>query len=174
VAVTDGQLLAATGDGDSRAFEALYRRHAAWLFLRLGRHCADPGLVEEAVQDAFVAVWRGARSWDGRGEVAAWLWGIAYRRLIDAMRRRPAPTAGLVAETAIESEPSAEERALTDVQYSRVGGLARLPSEVRDVMRATVVDGLTNKEAARLLGIPPGTVKTRMMPARIALREELA
>jgi RNA polymerase sigma-70 factor, ECF subfamily len=173
-AVTDAQLLAATGDGDSRAFASLYERHAAWLFLRLGRRCGDPGLVEEAVQDAFVAVWRGAGGWDGRGEVAAWLWGIAYRRLIDAMRHRRAP-AGSLSDVDVAAEPSAEEHALTDVRYSRVGAaLARLPQELRDVMRATVVDGLTTNEAARLLGIPPGTVKTRMMRARIALREELA
>jgi RNA polymerase sigma-70 factor, ECF subfamily len=174
-AVTDAQLLVATGDGDSQAFATLYQRHAPWLFLRLGRRCADPGLVEEAVQDAFVAVWRSAGSWDGRGEVPAWLWGIAYRRLIDAMRHRPAPAAALVGETDVDAEPSAEDYALTDVRYSKVGAaLARLPQDLRDVMRATVVDGLTTKEAARLLGIPAGTVKTRMMRTRIALREDLA
>lgn len=68
------------------------RRLAAVAVLRLSRRCADPGVVDEVVQDTFVAVWRGARRWDGRGEVAAWIWGIGIRRLLDALRHRPAAT----------------------------------------------------------------------------------
>jgi RNA polymerase sigma-70 factor (ECF subfamily) len=63
----DADLLRATGAGDRTAFETLYGRHAPWLVVRLTRRCNDPALVDEAVQDTFVAVWRGARRWDGRG-----------------------------------------------------------------------------------------------------------
>ena len=84
---TDAELLAAVAAGDRRAFADLYQRHAPWLVLRLGRRCADPGLVDEAVQDTFVAVWQAAKKWDGRGEVAAWIWGIGVRRLIDRLRK---------------------------------------------------------------------------------------
>ena len=56
----DDVLLRAVAQGDRAALEALYRRHAPWLTVRLSRRCADPGLVEEVVQDTFVAVWRGA------------------------------------------------------------------------------------------------------------------
>ena len=85
---SDADLVAAITDGDRRAFEELYRRHAPWLVVRLSRRCADAGLVDEVLQDCFVAVWRSARRWDGRGEVAAWLWGIGIRRLLDAFRHR--------------------------------------------------------------------------------------
>ena len=57
----DAALLRQVADGDRRALEQLYARHAGWLLIRLGRRCADPGLVDEVVQDTFVAVWRGAR-----------------------------------------------------------------------------------------------------------------
>ncbi|MGH2540842.1 MAG: RNA polymerase sigma factor, partial [Actinomycetota bacterium] len=85
----DDALLQGVAQGDRAALEALYRRHSPWLVVRLSRRCADPGLVEEVVQDTFVAVWRGAGRYRGSGEVPAWIWGIGIRRLIDRLRRSP-------------------------------------------------------------------------------------
>ncbi|WP_432824438.1 RNA polymerase sigma factor [Dactylosporangium sp. CA-092794] len=169
----DSQLLAAITDGDREAFAELYRRHLPWLLVRLGRRCSSPELVDEVVQDTFVAVWRSAGRWDRRGEVAAWIWGIGIRRLVDALRRSRPPADELTEFAGVET--SAEEHVLLAVQYGDVGAaLASLSPELRAVVQATVLDGLTTREAARLLGIPPGTVKTRMMRARAALRERLA
>ena len=167
----DAELLAAIAVGDRRAFADLYGRHAPWLMLRLSRRCADKGLVDEAVQDTFVAVWQTARKWDGRGEVAAWIWGIGVRRLIDGLRKhRPV----VFAEADRELVASAEEQVLIGIEYGELGrALRRLSPELRSVIEATVLDGLTTKEAGRLLGIPVGTVKSRMVRARAALREEL-
>jgi RNA polymerase sigma-70 factor (ECF subfamily) len=170
----DTELVSAAADGDRAALETLYQRHAPWLLLRLQRRCADDGLVDEVVQDTFVAVWRGAGRYDGRGEVAAWIWGIGVRRMVDALRRQPKslPVSWVGVP---EPDLSAEERVLLGVQYGDLAGaLDRLSPELRAVVQATVLDGLTTGEAARLLGIPQGTVKTRMMRARAQLREELA
>ena len=168
----DEELLAAVAAGERDALDALYRRHAGWLSLRLARRCADPELVDSALQDTFVAVWRTARKYAGRGDVAAWLWGIAVRRLVDQVRRRPATTVPLAEPRT--SEPSAEEQLLAGVEYGDLAGaLHRLSPELRAVVQATVLDGLTTREAGRLLGIPAGTVKTRMMRARAQLRQEL-
>lgn len=170
----DTELVSAAADGDRAALETLYQRHAPWLMLRLQRRCADDGLVDEVVQDTFVAVWRGAGRYDGRGDVAAWIWGIGVRRMVDALRRQPK---SLPVSWAGAPDPdlSAEERVLLGVQYGDLAGaLDRLSPELRAVVQATVLDGLTTGEAARLLGIPQGTVKTRMMRARAQLREELA
>lgn len=170
----DAVLLLAVGAGDRRALAELYAVHAPWLVLRLSRRCNDPGLVDEVVQDTFVAVWRGAHRWDGRGQVAAWIWGIGIRRLVDALRRKPAATAVLI-DSHAGVAVSAEEKVLLGVEYGDLAGaLDRLSPELRAVVQATVLDGLTSREAGRLLGIPAGTVKTRMMRARAALREELA
>ena len=169
----DARLLAAAADGDREAFAELYRRHLPWLLVRLGRRCASPEIVDEVVQDTFVAVWRSAGRWDGRGEVAAWIWGIGIRRLVDALRRDRPPTGELTELAGVET--SAEEHVLLAVQYGDVGAaLAGLSPELRAVVQATVLDGLTTREAGRLLGIPAGTVKTRMMRARALLREQLA
>lgn len=170
----DTVLISALSDGDRTALNELYARHAPWLLLRLQRRCADPGLVDEVVQDTFVAVWRTAGRYDGRGEVAAWIWGIGVRRLIDAFRRQP--RGSLIAKVPdIEVEISAEERVLLGVEYGDLAGaLDHLSPELRMVVQATVLDGLTTSEASKLLGIPQGTVKTRMKRARAQLREELA
>ncbi|MFD2094042.1 RNA polymerase sigma factor [Blastococcus deserti] len=176
-ALQDADLVTALAGGDRSALAELYARHAPWLVLRLTRRCADRSLVDEVVQDTFVAVWRGAGRWDGRGEVAAWIWGIGIRRLLDALRRRPAPMTAWDEwhQDETQLQESAEERVLLAVQYGDLGGaLDRLSPELRAVVQATVLDGLTTREAARLLGIPSGTVKTRMMRAKAQLREALA
>jgi len=169
---TDRDLLVAIVERDRAALRDLYDRHAPWLRLRLGRRCADGGLVEEVVQDVFVAVWRKPAAYTGSGVVEAWLWGIAIRRLLASLRpRRPFPSAFLPDV----SQPSAEDVLLLGVQHGDVGtALNRLSPELRAVMTAVVLDGLSSSEAARLLGIPAGTVRTRMLRARTQLREALS
>jgi RNA polymerase sigma-70 factor (ECF subfamily) len=171
-AEADEALMRAVAAGDRRALETLYRRHAPWLVLRLSRRCADPGLVEEVVQDTFVAVWRGAGRYRGAGEVPAWIWGIGIRRLIDRLRRRQATTNRREATESLMV--SAEDEVLVGVEHGDLGtALGRLSPELRAVVQATVLDGLTTREAATLLGIPQGTVKTRAARARQELREAL-
>lgn len=169
---TDPELLQALGGGDRGALRVLHERHAPWLLLRLGRRCADPDVVDQAVQDTFMAVWRRPDSYKGTGEVAAWIWGIGIRRLIDQLRRRT--SAALSSAPVGDTAPSAEEQVLLGVEHGDLAGaLNRLSPELRAVVQATVLDGLTTREAGRLLGIPAGTVKTRMMRAKPLLREAL-
>ncbi len=169
---SDEMLLGAVAAGDRAALRLLYDRHAPWLTLRLARRCADRDAVDDAVQDTFVAVWRSAARYSGEGAVGAWIWGIAIRRLIDALRRRP--RADFAAESREEFEPSAEEQVLLGVEHGDLGGaIARLSPELRAVVQATILDGLTTREASRLLAIPAGTVKTRAMRARQQLRAEM-
>lgn len=171
---TDEEVLEAIADGDRAALAVLYERHAGWLILRLSQRCSDAGLVDETLQDTFVSVWRKADTWKGDGEVAAWVWGIAIRRLIDGFRRRhptPVPHVGAVRDGATVA---AEDQVLRGIEYGRLGpALDRLSPELRDVMQACVLDGLSTREASTLLGIPQGTVKSRMHRARALLREEL-
>jgi RNA polymerase sigma-70 factor (ECF subfamily) len=171
----DSDLLSAVATGSTAALEELYRRHAPWLTLRLSRRCADRAVVDEVLQDTFVAVWRNAGSYRGQGEAGAWLWGIAVRRLVDAFRRQPPVSYPLESAEVLGTLESAEDRVLLGVEHGDLAGaLDRLSPELRAVVQATVLDGLTTREAGRLLGVPAGTVKTRMMRARRALRKELA
>jgi hypothetical protein len=103
---SDGDLLRAVADRDRAALRDLYDRHAPWLRARLSRRCSDAGVVEEVLQDTFLAIWRKPESYRGSGDVPAWLWGIGIRRLLAAVRpRRPLPLRLLVQPP----EPSAED-----------------------------------------------------------------
>ncbi|WP_327708846.1 RNA polymerase sigma factor [Streptomyces sp. NBC_00464] len=174
----DEALLRAVAQGDTTALAALYDRHAGWLLARLNRRCADPETVREVLQDTFVTAWRSAGTHRG-AEAGGWLWVIAARRLVDAQRTRARTERVAQAEQAGGAEwtaavPSAEDRVLAGLEYGDVGAaLDRISPELREVLRATVIDGLTTREAARLLGIPEGTVKTRAMRARRELRAAL-
>lgn len=175
--VGDADLVAALAGGDVGALRVLYDRHAPWLSVRLSRRCSDPDVVADALQDCFTAVWRDARRWRGDGEVAAWLWGIAVRRLISRMRATPPrrEVRSLLATAEGRSEPSAEERVLLGIEYTGLGpALARLSPEMLAVVQAMVLDGLTSREASRLLGVPQNTVKTRLHRAKAHLRADLA
>jgi RNA polymerase sigma-70 factor, ECF subfamily len=170
---SDVDLLAAVGEADRGALTELYRRHAPWLTLRLSRRCHDEDIVDQAVQDTFLAVWRKPRSYSAKGEVAAWLWGIGIRRLIDQLRRHPG-TPWTTTATATQLQISAEDEVLLAVQHGDVArALDQLSPELLAVVQATVLDGLTTREAAGVLGIPSGTVKSRMSRARAQMREAL-
>ena len=168
----DEMLLAAVAGRDMGAFRTLYERHAGWLAIRLARRCNDRDLVADAVQDTFVAVWQKPRGFRGDGDVAAWLWGIAIRRLVSRLRTRSGVA---VVWGHPEVAPAAEEQVLLSVEYGDVGqALARLSPEMRAVIQAVVLDGLSAREAAQLLHVPVSSVKTRLYRARAHLRAALA
>ncbi len=170
---SDEELLRAVADSDTAALRVLYDRHAPWISIRLARRCNDQGLIAEVLQDTFVATWKAAGSFRGDGEVAAWLWGVAIRRLVSRLRKhdqKEMPTADL--ET--PNEISVEERVLQGVEYGDLGlALQKLSPEMRAVVQATVLDGLTTREASRLLGVHQATVKTRLHRAKAQLRRDL-
>ena len=169
---TDSELLSAiASSADRGALSELYRRHAAWIIVRLERRCRDRDIVDSAVQDTFISVWRSSATFKpaGSGEVGAWLWTIALRRLIDLLRKRrpdrPMPLGDSGRETPPAMPPPPVE--VHDL-------LARLPPELQTVVEAVYLDQLTTAETATLLGIPQGTVKSRLSRARSILQEALS
>jgi RNA polymerase sigma-70 factor (ECF subfamily) len=173
--LTDADLIHAMAGRDEGALRELYDRHATWIQARLARRCADRDAVAEVLQDTFIAAWDGASRFRGDGPVPAWLWGIAIRRLISRLRRRHDVLLGPALLDHDEHEISAEEQVLLRLENVDVGtALARISPELRVVLQLTVIDGLNTREAAVLLDIPRGTVKSRLQRARATLREELA
>jgi RNA polymerase sigma-70 factor, ECF subfamily len=175
-AMTDADLVRQVAAGDESALRELFDRHAAWLRLRLLRRTSDQDLVADVLQDTFVAVWSSARRYRGEGDVGAWIWGIAIRRMISKFRghQEPSPASAEVISSATPMMQSAEDELLVAVEHGDLGGaLHRLSPELHAVVQATVLDGLTTKEAARLLGLPQGTVKSRMRAAKAQLRSGL-
>jgi RNA polymerase sigma-70 factor (ECF subfamily) len=176
---TDAALLCAVGAGDESALAELYDRHAGWLLVRLRRRCASADAVDLALQDTFLTLWRNAAAYRGQGEFGAFLWSIAIRKLIDAIRaesrqQRATRVAAVREAAADQLMRSAEDEVLLGIEHGQLGAaLTRLTPELRAAMQATVLDGLTCAEAGRLLGVPAGTVKSRCHRARIELREVL-
>ncbi|MFZ2014147.1 MAG: RNA polymerase sigma factor [Nocardioides sp.] len=170
----DSQLVDAVADGDTGALQALYQRHSGWLSVRLMRRCHNRELVADVLQDTFVAAWRGAAHYRGDGDVGAWLWGVAVRRLVSRLRRQDLRTEVPVERVDERLDVSAEEHVLAGVEYGELGlALARLSPEMRAVVQATILDGLTPSEAAVLLGVPRNTVKSRLQRAKRHLRRDL-
>ena len=170
---SDRDLLTGIAAGDRGALHELFTRHQPWLAARVRQRCSDPAIVAEVVNDTFLVVWQKPGRYQAEGEVAAWLWGIAIRTLLQRLRSRKSVFERLV-QLRPEPEPSAEEAVLLAVEHSDVGSaLQRLSPELLAVVQATVLDGLSTREAAALLGIPSGTVKSRMSRARQELREAL-
>lgn len=174
--LSDAELLGLIAAGDEAALRELVDRHSAWLLLRLRRRTSDEDLAFEALHDAFVVVWKRPRSFRGEGDVGAWLWGIAIRQLVSRLRRRahPVPVESRMLSVLSPAVRSAEDELLVAVEHGSVGDALRsLSPELRQVLQATVLDGLSTREAAHLLGIPQGTVKSRARIAKSKLRKQL-
>lgn len=175
-AAEDAELIARIAAGDQSALRELMDRHSAWLRLRLARRTPDEDLAESALQATFVAVWRHPRRYRGHGAVGAWLWGIAIRQLISALRvrRPPTPVPHQLVSAFSPIVRSAEDELLLAVEHGDLGtALTRLSPQLREALLVTVVDGLSVREAALLLGIPVGTAKSRIRLAKAQLRRHL-
>ena len=171
----DDQLVRAVAAGERAALELLYRRHAPWLAARLAARTSSRDLAEEALQDTFLAAWRGARGYHGSGEVPAWLWGIARRRLASLARRQPrvALSLTLVAE-GVDPAAGPEEAALGQDASARIrAAIEHLPTDQRAAITAVVYQGQSIRQAAQATGVPEGTIKSRLHRARLRIHQEL-
>jgi len=179
-AVTDEELLAGLAAGRLEALDALYERYKSMAFGIARRITADDVLAEDVVQDAFLGAWRGAdRYVEGRGTVRTWLLSIVHHRAIDAVRRRR-PSGELPAED--EGRVTPQVLTMPDVwgevaerldRETVAAGLATLPAAQREALELAYWGGLSQSDIADRLGVPLGTVKSRIRLALVALRREL-
>jgi RNA polymerase sigma-70 factor, ECF subfamily len=172
-ALSDADLIVRIADGDRLAFEELYRRYARAVLGLALRRLGDRGRAEDAAQDAFVAIWRSARTYDpSRGRGAPWLYAVARNAITDGLRRSPEPTAEL--EDGPGPSPDPSDRAEASWTAWRVHrALEVLPDHERPVIELAYWRGLSQSEIADALQIPLGTVKTRTRSALARLADEL-
>ncbi|MEM9552618.1 MAG: sigma-70 family RNA polymerase sigma factor [Acidobacteriota bacterium] len=168
----DAQLVAATAAGDRDAFRGLFDRHAGRVLSILRTLCRDAVLADDLLQDVFLQVWRRAETFDPRrGDFGGWLYILCRNRVADHFRRaRPAvdePPEEVDREPRVVGGPSRE------LQLALAQSLARLRVEERDVVRETYFSGRTYDEAALRLGIPLGTLKSRLRSALKKLSDGL-
>lgn len=172
----DEVLLRRVGRGDADALTALYRRHADGLFWFLVRLAGDRMLAEEILQDVLLAVWRGAGGFAGRSQVRTWMYGIARRQAHNRLRSvRPAETTLDEVAEMTATEPGPEELVLAGVERDRVmAAVDRLSLVHREVIVLTFLADMPQAEIAAVIGVPVGTVKSRLHHARAALVRSLS
>jgi len=170
---SDGQLIQRVADGDRRAFDELHRRYARPVLGLALRRLGDRGRAEDAAQEAFIAIWRSARSYDpSRGTGTPWLYAVVRNAITDGQRRTPTPVAELEDGPGSEPDPSDEaEASWTAWRVHRA--LEILPEHERPVIELAYWSGLSQSEVAEKLGIPLGTVKTRTRSALARLADAL-
>ena len=171
----DDALLARVARGDRKALGDLYERHHRALFRYLCQVTRDQGLAEEILQDSLVALWQGAASFEARSSVRTWLFGIARRQAHNALRRRGLSLADEDALADLEDpDPGPEARALgQDDIADLTRHLALLPLIHREVLALNFVNGLSYEEIATVVGVPIGTVRSRLSNAKRALRRSI-
>jgi RNA polymerase sigma factor (sigma-70 family) len=170
----EGGLVRRIGSGDRLAFQDLYRAYFPRLARFLDRMTRNVPLLEEIVNDTMLVVWQKAASYDGSSKVSTWIFGIAYRQALKALRGLDEPVEDL-------TEPAGEEwqepeHAMAALQLQRGVGRAldALPLEQRLVVCLTFYHGMAYQEIAETMGCPVNTVKTRMFHARLRLKEMLS
>jgi RNA polymerase sigma-70 factor (ECF subfamily) len=166
------RLMSAIGGGDSTALAELYDHFERPLYALGMRTLGDRQRAEELVQDTILKVWRNASGFDaGKGELAAWIFTIARRSAVDIIRRDkrvPVPVDASLHDAAEDDESESAWRA-----WEIALTLSRLPENQRQVVELGVIQGYTHVEIAKRLGVPLGTIKTRIYAGLRTLRTRL-
>lgn len=160
--------------GEPRAFETLYRIYHPRLTRFLTNILRRPQLVEEALNDTLMVVWRRPESFNGTSKVSTWIFAIAYRTALKALSRRDDP----LEDQDAERRPSLDagpEQALGDrqVQTLLLKAMDRLSPDHRVVVDLTYYHEAGYREIAEIMDCPVGTVKTRMFHAKQRLKDML-
>ena len=160
--------------GDADAFDTVYDQVSPTVFGIVRRVIRDPAQSEEVTQDVLLEVWRTAARFDpGRGSATAWVTTLAHRRAVDRVRsvQKEADRERRLATAAIPYDEVAEavEASLDRERVRRcLGSLTELQ---RESVTLAYYGGYTYAQVASLLGVPDGTIKTRMRDALIRLRD---
>jgi RNA polymerase sigma factor (sigma-70 family) len=172
VQASDEALLSLVASGDELALGELYDRFGSVVYGLALRVVRDPGLAEEAVQDVFLSVWRSAERFDRTcGVCRSWLFTIVHRRAVDLVQRavrRPE----IATQTGWEpTSPSTEETAAVREEQRVVqDALGLIPDVQREALELAYYGGYSQTQIAACLGLPLGTIKTRIFNGMSRLR----
>jgi RNA polymerase sigma-70 factor (ECF subfamily) len=175
----DGDLLAKVGGGDRRALEDLLRRHQPRLWALCRRMTGSDADADDATQEALISIVRALPRFDGRSRFSTWAYRIAVNASLDELRRRRRrPEPGLPGDHDVpggaEPEATTPDPAGAALAVDVDAALRRLPPEFRAPVVLRDLCGLDYAEIAEVLGVPPGTVRSRISRGRAALAPLLA
>lgn len=166
-------LLEAVAGGDRAAFASLFRRFAPRLKSYMMRLGADPGTADELTQETMLIAWRRASTFDRRqSAVGTWLFTIARNKRIDGLRRESRPELD-PNDPALAAQPDAaadEAMAASESEAILRQAITQLPEEQAELLRICYFGDKSHRQVARELGLPLGTVKSRLRLALSRLR----
>ena len=177
--LSDEALVALVARGDEDALGELYDRQGRVAYGLALRILRDERLAEDAVQEAFLAVWKSALSFrPERAKASTWIHTLVHRRAVDLVRReerrRAEPLDDELAGRLSDAGVPTEEAAWLRFERERVqAALAQLPDAQREALELAYYDGFSQSELAERLGMPLGTIKSRMFAGLTRLRELL-
>lgn len=175
----EAALVASAQAGDSQAFEELARRHCPRLERVLVRITRDPEAAHDALQEALIRAWQNIRRFEGRSSFFTWLTRIGINEAYRTMKRNEAAAATLPLDNAIGERIPGWGNRPEEVFESREflaaidAALVRVPVDFREAVVLRDVEALSTAEAAEVLGIEVGALKSRLHRGRMALRREL-
>ncbi|WP_240047519.1 RNA polymerase sigma factor [Sphingomonas panacisoli] len=172
--VHDLQLIARISDGDVAAFEELYRAYHPGMTRFVANLVRRPTMIAEVVNDTMMVVWEKGGSFNGASKLSTWMFAIAYRKAMRALRRLDEA----VEDTQSDKRPALDltpEEASTQSRSSMLlaDAMASLSDDHRTVVTLTYFHEMDYREIAGVMGCPVDTVKTRMFHARRHLRRIL-
>jgi RNA polymerase sigma-70 factor (ECF subfamily) len=176
----DAPLIAATLAGDSAAFGRLVGLYQDRLYNSLLRVVGSADDAADVVQDAFVQAYVKLDTFRGSSAFYTWLYRIAFNLAISRARRERKTTSLDTLKTAagaepVDGQPAPEANLEQNEQVAMVhAALAQLSTEYRTILVLREIDGCRYEQIAEILGLPVGTVRSRLFRARLALRDELA
>ena len=173
--LSDEAVLALIARADDQALAELYRRFGRLAYGLAFRILRDDALAQDAVQDAFLGVWRAAGRFTAeRSKPSTWLLTLVHRRAVDLVRREERRrTEPLQPESEFAGGEAADEAELATRRQTIREALRQLPSEQREAIELAYYGGYTQSELAERLGQPLGTIKSRMFTGLARLRDAL-
>ena len=177
--LADGQLVQLVAQKDAGALESLYERYGKAAYSLARRILTEGTLAQDVVQEVFLSLWRNAERFDaGRGTVATYLLSMTHHRAVDVVRREENLRRWRTTDEGLEHEPDPKARVEDEIELGERraevrAALAELPPAQREALLLAYFGGYTQREVATLVGVPLGTVKTRMAAGMRKLREAL-
>jgi RNA polymerase sigma factor (sigma-70 family) len=175
----DGQLVELVAEKDAGALEALYDRYGRAAYSLARRILTEETLAQDVVQEVFLSLWRNAGRFDaGRGTVATYLLSMTHHRAVDVVRREENLRRWRTSDEGLELEADPKVRVEDEVEASERraevrAALNELPDAQREALLLAYFGGYTQREVAALVGVPLGTVKTRMAAGMRKMKEAL-
>jgi len=167
----DVALIGRVAAGDLQAFETLFRIYHPRLDRFLSLMTARRTLVEEVLNDTMLVVWRRSQTYNGQSKVSTWIFAIAYRTALKALRDQDEPVETDPADELSSEDPGPEQQLMAEQIRAQVfRGLEALSAEQRSVLVLTYFHDLPYQEIARIVDCPIDTVKTRVVHGRRRLR----